>query len=525
MATLIANLDDRTLAGLVLPFDEIGYTNVGAVLASKDSQLDFAETVTLNREHDGETFVAGKGTLEKREDGIYGSFHVDEGPYGDVILLEASEGKRNGFSIEIPEPIIRGGKILAGLINAVAAVVTPAFRSALMASKNGLMAADAGDLDGLPDWMLPTESSTDEIEDVVIDGVTYTRKTTRTNKTEITVKEGATVPTANKVDDNAKVDLTAAFAGNTNKDKGAPLTAAKAFAAIAKGAATNNLHAALANVTHDDGDNDGDGVGEITAAPGWLGEVYKAAAYRRKYVSLFTPGNLTSYREAGFRWSSKPTVAQYAGNKAEIPTGGITAEPVTYGTQRWAHGADLDRRFIDFGDQDVLRAFVEAQIESYLEVTDAYSLAQAIAAATDVERGPVVSGVNNTITQIVDGALALIGNDRTPTGAVVDLAGYRALLLSPKDLVLEFLTQGMGLEEGSLAGFRIVPSANAALVGKSLVVDKGTVKFKEFGGGTPVRVEAQHVANGGVDLAVFGYTSFQDLTEDGIVLVADDLTP
>ncbi|WP_419707660.1 hypothetical protein [Promicromonospora sp. NFX87] len=506
MTVLTANLADRTLAGLVLPFDEIGFTNLGAVQASRDSQLDFAETVTLNLEHNGGTIDIGSGILAKRDDGIYGMFRVDESPMGDAVLLEASEGKRNGFSIEIPEPIIRGGKILAGLINAVAAVVRPAFPSAMQASESDLMAEDTGEIP----------------EELVIDGVSYTRTISQDDESE---KEGTPVVTDNKLDENAKVDLSAAFAGNANKDKGAPLTAAKAFSAIAKGAATNNLQAALANVTHDDGDNDGDGVGEIAAAPGWLGEVYKEAAYNRKYVSLFTPGSLTSYREAGFRWSSKPTVAQYAGNKAEIPTGGITAEPVTYGTQRWAHGADLDRRFIDFGDQDVLRAFVEAQIESYLEVTDAYSLAQAIAAATDVERGPAVAGVNNTITQIVDGALALIGNDRTPTGAVVGLAGYRSLLLSPKDLVLEFLTQGMGLEEGSLAGFRIVPSANAALVGKSLVVDKSTVKFKEFGGGTPVRVEAQHVANGGVDLAVFGYTSFQDLTEDGIVLVADDLTP
>ena len=102
--------------------------------------------------------------------------------------------------------------------------------------------------------------------------------------------------------------------GTTTEDK----TADQVFRMLAgafKSGSTPKMLAALADVVHDDGNNDGDGLGEITAAPGWLGEVYAKAAYQRKYIPLITQGALTSYREKGFRFSTLPTVAKYNGNK------------------------------------------------------------------------------------------------------------------------------------------------------------------------------------------------------------------
>jgi hypothetical protein len=515
MTTLIANMDERTLSGKVLPFGEIGYTNVGAVLASAESDLSWPDTVILNREHDGETFKCGSGTLEKRDDGIYATFSVDDTPYGDVVLLEAAEGKRNAFSIEIPKPVIRASKIISGVIDAVAAVVKPAFKSALMA-------ADAGDLAELPDWMQPAESTTDESEEVVIDGVTYIRKTTRSHKTTVEVKEGADMP-ENQIDettDNAKVDLTAAFGDflkNHKNDNDKPkMTAAKAFKTLAK---SEDLHAALASVTHDDGDDDGDGVGEISAPQGWLGEVYKKVAKPRKFSTLIASGDLTHYREVGYKVTGEPTVADYAGNLAEVPTGSMTVAPVNYHAERVAHGANVDRRYFDFNDSTAIQSFTEAQIRSYDKVMDAKALAFIIASGETETAGEYVAGIPAAMSGIVDGALALIGDDLTPTGALVGVDLYRSILLTPKDQVAEYLTSAFGLEEGGLNGFRIVPTAAAGLAGKVAVLDGSTLRLKELGGGAPVRVEAEYASNGGRTLAVFGYYSEQELEEGGVRIV------
>ena len=504
---LTANLETRTIEGKVLPFGEVGNTNLGAVLASAATRLAFGEPITLNREHDGETFTVGRATLhEVRDDGVYAAFTVDEGPHGDVVLLEAAEN-RKGLSVEIPDAVIRAGKLLAGTIKAVGAVIRPAFPSALMA-------ADAGDL--------PPDTEVIEIPDeITVGDITYTRTAPDTEENET-----MTQPTVEAAE-NATVDMSAAFGDflKNQNSKPKPMTAAQAFKAIANGHKSGSLEAALVNVVHDDGDNDGNGLGEISAAPAWLGEVYQNAAYVRRFIPLLTGGTLTSYRELGFEWSTKPTVAPYTGNKAEVPSTGMSATPKPYGTQRWANAADLDRRFIDFGDSDVVRAFVEANIESYREVTDLDALQRTIDAATPVETGDPVTGINAALVRIVDGVLALIANNKRPTSAVVGMADFRSLLLTPKDQIAEFLSQSMGAESGSVLGFQIVPSANADVQDAALVVDKSTVRYKEFGGGSPVRVEAEHIANGGRDIGVFGYTSHQVLNADGIVLVADPIVP
>lgn len=478
-----ANRDERTISGLVIPYGEVGYTNVGAIKASKGVLTipEDVSTVHLNLEH-SDTRPVGKAVrLEETDAGIEGTFRIANTTAGNDLLAEVEEGLRTGFSVEFHDHVIRAGEVLKGMLSGVAAVVNPAFNSArVMASDHGELPAEEEDND--------TTGETVEEE---------------------------------KVEEMPNENIAPAGGAENVKVEASELNANQAFKAIANGFKTNRVEAALANVTHDDGDNDGDGLGEIAAAPAWLGEVYKAAAYRRKYVTLLTQGNLTSYREVGFRWTSKPTVAPYTGNKAEVPTGGITAEPVTFGTQRWAHAADLDRRFIDFGDQEVVRAFTEAQVESYLKVTDADALQRTIDAAKAVEAGEVPTGLNAALVRIIDGALALVAEDLTPTGAVVGLADYRTMLLTPKDQIAEFLSQSMGFQEGGLEGFRIVPSANADLATATLVLDGSTVKYKEFGGGAPVRAEAQHLSNGGVDYGIFGYTSHQVLESDGIVLVSD----
>src|SRR5690606_10913139 len=125
--------------------------------------------------------------------------------------------------------------------------------------------------------------------------------------------------------------------------------------------------------------------------------------------------------------------------------------------------------------------------------------------------GTFKDGVPAGLVGIVDAALALIADEFQPTGAIIGADLYRDLLFTKKDDVSAFLTEAFGLEEGGLSGFRIVPTAAAAFAGKTLVLDRSTVRYRELGGGTPVRVEAELVSNGGKTLGVFGYASFEQL--------------
>lgn len=511
---LIASKDDRTITGLILPFNEVGRTNLGEVKAHPGT-LKRAPLVTLNDLHN-KISLGTASMLEERDDGWHGTFNVLECAEGDALLADVAANAKKGLSVEVPDAVIRGGNMLSGTISAVAAVIRGAFPSALMA-------ADAGELpDELPDWFQPNESSSETTEEITINGVTYVRKTTDTNTTTVTPKgapteEEGNMPNENETPTPVDAGLVATLQAIVDKGPTPPptaMTAAEAFTAMADThRSTGSLEAALTQVTNTSVP------GNDSAPQAWLGEVWKRAPYVRRFAPLLSQGTLTNYRELGFRVVTRPTVAAYAGDNAEVPTGGLTVEPAPYTVSRLAHGADIDRRYQDFNDSDVLAAFVEAQVESYEVVIDGLA-EDFIAAQADVQAaGSFIAGISPGITGVVDGALALIADRYRPTSAVMGADLFRAVLLTPKDDVAAYLTQAFGLEEGGLQGFRIVPSAKAAYTGKVVVMDSSTLRVKELGGAAPVRVEAEKPSNGAQTLAVFGYYSLQNLKDGGARIV------
>lgn len=533
---LAADAGDRVLRYLLLPFGEPGRTNKGRLLASAPSVTipEDVTRLTVNVQHDPTQPVGKFESVERTERGLEASVRVLATRAGDDYLVEAREGVRTGISVELDgpggpgtPPVIRNGKLLASVLAGAGVCVDPAFPSAQ------LVAADAGDLpEDFPEWQLPSESTSESTEELVINGVTYVVKRTTTSKTEVDPKNGETPTNDDDADPSAESETemgtsltaTSAAASGMQLHAGAPtpeadLTARQAFQLLASAFRSGNntqLQAALANVVHDDGDNDGDGLGEITAAPGWLGQVWDDAAYERIFIPLIANGTLTSYREIGWQLGTKPKVAKYAGNKAEVPTGGMTATPVNYLVERWAHAADIDRRYIDFGDSDVLRAFTDAQVESYKEETDLDVAASILANATTTALGTLPTGVNEALGAIVRGAFNLITKRLKPDFAIVGADLYEPILFIVEDDLPAFLSKSFGLNSGVFEDLKITPTALPAYAGQVVVGDGRTQRFKELGG-TPVRVEAEHVANGGKDFGVFGYTSYQVLKPGGIV--------
>jgi hypothetical protein len=529
-SVLRASADDRIVTYLLCPFGEPGRTSLGKVTLTASS-LTIPEDVTslaVNVEHDPKTPVGRFARIEATAAGLEADVRFLATRAGDDALTEAREGVRRGISVEVDNPVIRQGQMRAGLLSGAGVCVEPAYPSALM------VASDAGEL---PDYLADTESTSESTEEVVIDGVTYVRKTTSNYKTETTPKERS------KGDDDAEQSaeeeeemgnsLTAAApaqaplglhaAGNATEKKGPQSLGAfsKMLASAFQSGGENKMLAALTDITHDDGDNDGDGLGEITAPQGWLGNVWNEALYERVFIPLIASGTLTSWREQGFRWATKPTVAPYAGNKAAVPSTGMTATPVTYGTQRWANAADIDRRYVDFGDSDLIASWIEANVDSYKEVTD-LDVGSKIIAGASAGTWSAVVGVPDAISAIVQLSLQLIAARLQPSFAIVGLDVYEPLLYVKKDDVSAFLTESFGLKNGLLDKVTIVPTSEAAYLGNVVVGDGRTIRFKEMGG-VPIRVEAENIGNGGRDIGVFGYTSFQQLKPGGVRKV--DVTP
>lgn len=524
---LSASADDRTLSYRLLPYGEEGRTSLGRVTASKGvvTLPEDASTLVANMEHDGTKPVARFVSLEESDEGLDCTVRVLNTTAGNDLLIEAAEGVRTGISVEIEEPVIRKGALLGGTLTGAGFVTQPAFPSAQ------LVAADAGDLpEGFPEWMLPSESTSESTEEIVgSDGVTYviTRKSVSTTTVDPKTTDGE-VPS----EEAAPAAENEEEVGNSTATAAAPAAAPQGLQAASTPSAPavhtkgsvfkmlaeayrvggeRKLRAALADIVPADilGIDQGQFVGEL-----WSGK-----AYERRYVPLFNHADLTSFEVKGWRWVTKPVVAAYAGGKTAVPSAAVETEPVAISAEQIAGAHDIDRKFRDFGDVGFWEAYYRAMTESYAKVSDVKVLTDVLTAATEVEVGATVGDTPEVLTKIVDGALAVIDAYATPSFAVVSSDLYRPLLFTKQSDVLGYLNMALGLESGDLSGFRIQSDSTLA-AGTVLVGAREAVTVHELPG-NPIRVEAENIALGGVDAGVFGYYAVNVHDAEAIVSVID----
>lgn len=134
---LAANVETRTIKGLVVPFSKVGNTSAGPVRFEFGAFGDIDPSqIVLNSEHD-RTRPLGKGiggSLEVSPAGISMAFKIAPTNAGNDALVEAAEGLRPAFSIEakVNEYTIEKGVMVVASANmeAVAHVTSPAFSDA-----------------------------------------------------------------------------------------------------------------------------------------------------------------------------------------------------------------------------------------------------------------------------------------------------------------------------------------------------------------------------------------------------------
>lgn len=497
---------ERTITGRVLPWNEFGRTNSGALKFPKGSINVPKEIsrVKLLAGHSPAGIAVGHATdFEVTDDGLYMTFKIGSHAAGDDALLQASEKTVDAFSVECYGIERAGTTVTNSYLSAVALVPNPAYASArvshVMANHHdddepvdldaNQLSIDGESTDTEQDTTTTTSTTTGAVDDEESTDTTEDEEDTDMKKTN-TLAPG-TLPGDNQdtaaneshFSLNGVIDyLTGAVAGT---DNGA-------------------THAELVDITDA-------GVIDRTA-PQWLGELWSGVTYERRIVPLMTQKPLTSRKAVGYRWTTKPGVEKYAGNKADIPSKPAAIEAVERESERWAGGNDLDRAFWDFKEREFLAAYWEAMAESYAYETDMDALQFLIDNATAIDG--TATGVQAAISR---GSLSIDNALRSPASFAI---------INPGDL-----EQVLGLSQmdaprylgiaGSITDPAKWTTSDAVPAGTAIIGTKAAATHYELAG-SPLRVEAEHIAKGGRDAALFGYTAKMVNRPEGLVSVAFD---
>lgn len=250
--------------------------------------------------------------------------------------------------------------------------------------------------------------------------------------------------------------------------------------------------------------------------PAYLDELWKGSDYRRRFIDLATTTRPLpkALKIIGHRWVTddptngdmRPQVDDYTGDKAEVPSNPVKMEDIEVAVQRLAGAHDVDRAYMDLGSPEWLAAYFEAQTEDYRRKSDLRAAAAAYAGATalvDTDATPT------TFTTLLDGVVQAVVDAATvgegveyvamAPGLVKELLGVTTMD-APAFFGGSFQLNMTG--DGTMGGVNWFTTPG--LTGTQFLVgSKAAVRWHEFE--PPVRVQAVNVANGGIDLGVFGY--------------------
>lgn len=459
-----ADQPGRTLTGLVVPYGPTGNTSAGplSVEAGAIELPDDLRRIKLVDEHRHPPQPIGYATdAEATDHGLRMTFKVGRTPAGDAALLEASEGVRDAFSVELNGVTVDAeNTITAARLTAVALVTVPAYSDALV---DGI-AASHNQPEG--ETTMP-ETNTDTAAPV------------EAGEADETTEAAAPAP----------VEAAAMPDQLHRRRETVGRTLDEFYAAQARvhaGVSRPEVEAALSDITNT--------ANIWVARDDYAGQLWDGLAYSRRFVPLMQSGTLRSYKGTGWRWVVKPAVDDYAGDKADVPSNAPSTEAVEYTAARLAGAHDLDRKFWDFGDREFIAAYYEAMRESYAAQSDAKAEAFLIANAT---AGPAVTG------GLLDAAvMAADVLDENTNGAplsyvLVNPADRRTMLGTTASDMPAFLA-AFGIDPGRFIASASVPA------GTVIAGTRAASTFYELPG-SPIRVETVSITNGGIDGGLFGY--------------------
>jgi hypothetical protein len=489
----------RRVRGILVPWGEKSRTS-----ASKTKPITFPRgsvtiprdpaVVTLNVGHDRFSPLGRGARFEDREAGLHAEFDIADTEEGDQWLED--HGKFVKLSAEVRDIVRDANDHGKAKLTGAALVTEGAFASA------ALFAIDE-DEETKPDEE-PDEEATEEESPSEDDE----------NPDEEPDEE-------EKEDDMAEATAPDTMLAGRAKVTQPELTARGLFAAVSKARTVGDntdllpYHRAASEMGLFDDQGlfalsdvkfnltGGLNINDQLTGPRYLGELWAGRTFDRTFIPLITHDTLTSLNATGWVWNVKPSMATWAGNKAAITSNAPTVTPSTYAAQRYAGGHDLAREFYDFNVTDVIESYVRAMVDSYAVLSDGYALTQALAGATAVTLGAVAGTQSKAVNAIVDLASAVAAARATPSFALVGTSVYRDIFTTQQTGSYAYVEGEIGLSSGRVAGIPVYLDARLA-AGQVLVGAKEAVTAWELPG-SPIRVQAADLVNGGIDNAFFGY--------------------
>lgn len=468
---ITASAKERTITGVIMTYNVVGYASTGPTIfeAGSVTTPDKLSKVKLLVQHDMNQPVGVLSSIEHKDNLVYASFTVPVGAAGDQALADAAGQLRDGLSVgaQILEyKYDDEGNLIVILskLTEVSLVTVPAFEDALV---NKVAAQRKGNVMEL------------ELDTPVVEAAVTPVAPVVTASVEVIERQAAPIVASNK-----GMSLTAA--------------AAKVVDVMKAGGDARDIRAALADLVP------ADDAGKAFLKDQAIGELWTASRTGRPMIEAFNSDKLTGMLAYGWRWdpANKAQVARYAGNKTAVASGKIKTLPATGEAQDFAAGWDIARKYLDLGATGYIEAIFRQAVESYREQTDIWFGEKVIAAAT------AVPGANTVL-----GALTLMNVEAAKIGSRVSTLQFGTdvweefVNLKATEVPWWLTAQGEvkidGLT-GSAGGVKFL--ANPSLEGGQILGnDKNAATFYEAG--TPVRVQALDIPNGGVDLGVFGYAA------------------
>jgi hypothetical protein len=560
---VLANLEERTITGLLIPFGEEGRTNVGRFQVEAGAVRLPADpaVVGINLDHERPEVVGRATRVWEEPRGVMATFQIARTPEGDAALADATSpaGRRRKLSGEFGPAMIRAGKLVAGHAKlwGAALVEAGAFPSAQV------LAADTPEpIAETPAPAEPAEHVEVELEqlpdDITVttpagDSAVYTPEaapaednpnTEGGSTVTATATAGAPAPAAQPTQVLASVPPTMIPGAAPAKTELRPIDAGQVLAAIAAvkanpgDADATQVLAALTDVKFS-------GTGALPTTdvlrPNWLGQLYQGVPYVREYIGLATLGtNISAAGKKGFKvyrgTEASPLAGPHAtpqggswdGNKAEINSyGGFTTTSAST-LRRFAVGQDVAREFYDLpGGEEVVRGFLDYVIEDHLFWSDMWGQYDIIA-ASGVPVAPTTYPTNYpaSLGMLIQGILAVKARKAdkrrdVPTYAIVNELAYAELVYAaggeqnlPAFVSIAVSTNSGGTIDGSV---EVVQGDTGITATASVIVGaKRAIEFDELPGG-PLIINALDLAKGGVDRAVHGYLQSFPVRSEAIV--------
>lgn len=547
---VLANLEDRTITGRLIPYGEEGRTNVGrfAVDPGTVALPEDPMVLGINTDHVRHENLGHAQRVWEQQDGIWATWKIGKGPRGDQALADAASGDRRCLSGEFGPVMIRDGRLVAGHARlwGSALVKAGAFPSAMVLASDTpdpeeVPAATATNTEGesivttntpavaqapAPAAPAPAETPTEQVAATAVPAAPAAIPSTFMPN----VPGGATAPRVNQDPDARDVFASiAAMKSNPNDTDARDVLAALADIKIS------------GNGSLPTGAN-----GSPTAImPKWVGQLYQGIEYAREYITLGKLGTdisvegkkgFTLHRRAATTGTTElalaTATADWTGNKAAL--NGYSGFSLTKQSSRrnFALGNDIAREWYDLpGGAAFVEGFLKLVIEHYFFWSDTYAAADWITAA-GAPVAPATADYHTDYPEamgmIIQGILAVKARKGpslrrdVPTFAILNEVAYQSLAyaVGGEQNLPAFVDFRVSTDrEGTADRVQLVQGDTGIEDTASVLVGaRSAIEFDELPGG-PLTINALDLAHGGLDRAVHGYLQTFEVRPEAVVRI------